>query len=273
MVADIDNHSSVLKLKHAFELRDRFRDLLEELLNAPREIARRDNRSERGSRIVWAEWTLESAPEYTEASLLLGDVIHNLRAAMDHAVWAVTPADVRDKSPTDVAFPLHTDEARYDRWAAKRAEWYGAKVFEVLRYFQPFNAAGTGTLHPLHILQLLSNTDKHRLLNIVAHYQVDMGAVRVVPEPPGGVRSIVNDGPVTGGSVLARVEFMRPMEADAVDLKPTFAYQQVIRYLDHDGDERWLPIGEAMNAIGPDVVEAVGALLSAHGHDTAGEMG
>jgi hypothetical protein len=49
-------------------------------------------------------------------------------------------------------------------------------------------------------LQFLPNTDKHRLLNIVAHNQVNLGGVTVVPEPAGGVRSTVNDGVV--GQVL-----------------------------------------------------------------------
>lgn len=141
-------------------------------------------------------------------------------------------------------------------------------MFEVLRYCQPFNAAGTGTLHPLHILQFLSNTDKHRLLNILAHNQVDMGGVRVDPEPPGGVRSEVNEGAVERGSILARVEFRRPPQEGAVDLKPVFAYEQVVRYVDQAGKENWLQVGDAMNAMGRDVVQAVGLLMSAHEHDT-----
>lgn len=263
-----EDQSAFLKLKRAFVLRDELRDLLEELLSAPRDIRRSDNSAEQTSRMVWVEWVLESMPDHTEAALILGDFMHNLRAAMDHAVWAVTPETVQAESPTDVSFPLHSQEERYIKWAAKRSNWYGSKVFEVLRHFQPFNAVGTEMLHPLHILQFLSNTDKHRLLNIVAHNQVDMGGVRVDPEPPGGVRSVVNEGLVEAGSMLARVEFRRPPLKGAVDLRPVFAYEQVVRYVDQDSNEHWLQVGDAMNAIGPDVVEAVGLVMSAHMHDT-----
>ena len=87
-------------------------------------------------------------------------------------------------------------------------------------------------------------------------------------EPPGGVRSEVNEGLVEAGSAQARVEFRRPLQKDAVDLKPVFAYKQVVRYVDQDGNDHWLQVGDAMNAIGPDVVEAVGLVMSAHEHDT-----
>ena len=125
---------------------------------------------------------------------------------------------------------------------------------------QPFNAVGTGKLHTLHILQFLANTDKHQLLNIVANTQVDLGGFTVDPEPPGGVVSTLNEGVVAKGSVLARVEFARPTQPGKteVTLKPIFAFEQVFRYVDQDGAEQWLVVGDALHEIGPDVVEAVG---------------
>jgi hypothetical protein len=78
------------------------------------------------------------------------------------------------------------------------------------------------------------------------------------------VKSWVNTGVVEAGSVLARVEFLRPDEPDTVTLQPVFAYEQVFRYVDQNGEERWLTVGDAMNAIGPQVFEAVGYVLSAH---------
>lgn len=265
--------SATAKLRHGFEIRDRLRDVLEEQLKAERPISRRDNSGEYSSRTIWTEWIAESVPDYTDAALLMGDFIHNLRASMDHAVWAVTPERIRESQPTQVEFPLHSTKKKYEAWVKKRADWYGPTVFDVLNQSQPFNAVGTGRLHPLHILQYLSNNDKHRLLNIVANSQVDLGGVRVIPEPPGGVRSEINDGLVEVGTVLARIEFARPLAPgkSEVTLLPTFAYEQVFRYVDQDRDEKWLHVGDAMNEIGPDVVEAVSYVLSAHVKDIAME--
>lgn len=261
--------SAFHKLTHGFAIRDRLRDVLAEQQAIERQYRRRDNSSEYTSRTVWAEWVLESDLDYTESALLMGDFIHNLRAALDHAVWAITPAHIQETRPTEVAFPLHSTEKRYTAWAKKREDWYGPTVFESFRSNQPFNAVGTGKLHPLHILQFLSNTDKHQLLNIVANNQVDLGGVSIVPEPPGGVVSTVNQGVVAKGSVLARVEFARPIQPGKteVTLKPVFAFEQVFRYVDQDGAENWLVVGDAMNEIGPDVVEAVTYVLSAHKQD------
>jgi hypothetical protein len=263
--------SAFRKLEHGFAIRDRLRDVLAEQQAVKREYSRRDNRTDYTSRTTWAEWVLESDLDYTEAALLMGDFVHNLRAALDHAVWAITPQHIQEARPTEVAFPLRSTEKGYTAWAKKREEWYGPTVFEVLRSSQPFNAVGTGMLHPLHILQFLSNTDKHQLLNIVANNQVDMGGVSVVPEPPGGVVSTINQGVVAQGSVLARVEFARPKHPgkSSVTLRPIFAFEQVFRYVNQDAAENWLVVGDAMNEIGPDVVEAVGYVLSAHAHDTS----
>ena len=52
-----------------------------------------------------------------------------------------------------------------------------------------------------------------------------------------------------------------------VTLKPVFAFEQVFRYVDQDGAQQWLVVGDALNEIGPDVVEAVTYLLSAHKRD------
>lgn len=261
--------SAFHKLTHGFAIRDRLRDVLAEQQAVERQYLRRDNSSEYSSRTAWAEWVLDSDLDYTEAALLLGDFIHNLRAALDHAVWAITPAHIQEKRPTEVAFGLRSTEQSYAKWAKARRDWYGPEVFEVFKSSQPFNAVGTGTLHPLHILQFLSNTDKHQLLNIVANTQVDLGGVTVDPEPPGGVVSTVNEGIVAKGSVLARVEFARPAQPGKteVTLKPIFAFEQVFRYVDQDGAEQWLVVGDALNEIGPDVVEAVTYLLSAHKRD------
>jgi hypothetical protein len=95
-----------------------------------------------------------------------------------------------------------------------------------------------------------------------------MGGVSVVPEPPGGVVSTINQGIVARGSVLARVEFARPKHAgkSSVTLRPIFAFEQVFRYVDQYAAENRLVVGDAMNEIGPDIVEAVGYVLSAHAH-------
>jgi hypothetical protein len=91
--------------------------------------------------------------------------------------------------------------------------------------------------------------------------------------PTDGIRSRVNEGVVGASSILARVEFARPALTAAVDLKPVFAYEQVFRYVDPTGIERWLQLADAVNRICPDVVDAVGLVLSAHERDMTNDLG
>ncbi|WP_228118069.1 hypothetical protein [Rhodococcus erythropolis] len=254
------------KIERAFEIRDELRDLLEEQLIADRKVTRRSNDKHGTSPTVWVEWIIDEVPDYTRASLLMGDVIHDLRAAMDHAMWSVTPERIQKNNPRDVAFPLHATKEGFDKWLRKRKSWYRTNVTDVLRVQQPYHA-GVDALHPLHILQFLSNTDKHQLLNIVATSQVSLAEVTVDPRPTGEVRSFVNEGVLESGSVLARVEFARPAESRAVDLKPVFAYEQVFRYVGPAQNENWLQLGEAMNRICPAVVDSVGYIFAAHEKD------
>lgn len=259
--------SWVPKLHRGFEIRDELRDYLVEQANAPRPARYETNADEHTNRRVWAQWVAETVPSYERAAVLLGDAIHNLRAAMDHAVWAITPEAVRLAYPRRVAFPLHSTEKLYKDWLKSRKSWYGPTVLAVFEWAQPY-AASANEIHPLHILQYLSNTDKHQLLNVVANNQVNLAEITVEPKPEGGVVSSVNEGVVEPGTVLARVEFPRheaksPGERTSMDIKGVFAYEQVVRYVDISENERWLPVGEVMNRIGPMVVEAVGYVISA----------
>jgi hypothetical protein len=266
-----------IKLNRAFEIRDEFRDYLAEQGSQSRQVRYENNAREVSNPRVWAQWVAESTPAYERAAVLLGDAIHNMRAAMDHAIWSITPEQVRRDHPRRVEFPLHSTERAFKKWLNDRKRWYGPTVVEVLEWAQPFTAPTT-QIHPLHLLQYLSNTDKHRLLNVVAHNQVNLAEITVVPEPEGGVVSTVNEGIVEAGTVLGRVEFQRPVTSRAdeklsVDIQGFFAYEQVVRYIDINDQQRWQLVGEAMNAIGPMVVQAVGYLLSADRKDKGLDSG
>ncbi|HJP61064.1 MAG TPA: hypothetical protein VJ865_13745 [Gemmatimonadaceae bacterium] len=257
--------SHTAKLHRAFEIRDELRDHLAELALAERPIATRNNAADSSNPFVISEWMVpeEGWPPFERAALLLGDVIHNLCAAMDHVVWHATPDRIREAKPRQVAFPLYDRADKYAKWKRDRQGWYTPEVIKVLDWAQPYTA-GKELLHPLHILQYLSNTDKHQLLNIVSNSHVDLGATTVTPEPDGGINLTTHEGVFKPGDILARIEFKRPIDSSAVDIKPVFAYEQVVRYVDRAVKERWLPVGEALNEIGPMVVNTIEAVQVAH---------
>jgi hypothetical protein len=97
-------------------------------------------------------------------ALIVGDVLHNMRSALDHAVWRAADEEKRGKW---TAFPI----------ALKSREWKKSRALEGVpsdlvrraRALQPFvEMPGDPKRHPLAILAKLSNIDKHRTLHTFA---------------------------------------------------------------------------------------------------------
>ncbi len=135
-------------------------------------------------------YRISSMPDYSQfaidVALRIGDVISNVRASLDHAIWGIvadrssgTPAD-----PRGAAFPIAEDEPTLNISRAGKAikphlttdEW---DIVRLALLDQPYPGAegvfvrarwgrwNAGHDHPLRILQTLSNDDKHRLLPTV----------------------------------------------------------------------------------------------------------
>lgn len=133
-------------------------------------------------------YTIKRMPDYarlqTNVALGVGDVIGNLRAALDHAIWGVLfPRAVHlpKFDASGVAFPICDEAARLAGSRAGKAikphltpdEWDIILLSLLDQPYPgiegPFNRStwgrwNAGHDHPLRILQSLSNDDKHRLL-------------------------------------------------------------------------------------------------------------
>lgn len=48
-----------------------------------------------------------------EWSVVIGDCIQNLRAALDHVAWSLTPVDIRTSFPKRPQFPIFDDYQAY----------------------------------------------------------------------------------------------------------------------------------------------------------------
>jgi hypothetical protein len=226
----------------------------------PHRYESRSNKHEATHPLVKVEWRISHAPPPMprKFSALLGDCIHNLRAALDYCTWAAASPDARSSNATQVAFPLHDTAKGFNEWKRKRGSWYGAATLDVIERAQPFHANESERIHQLKLLQVLSNTDKHRLLNVADYVHMDLGPVVVEPEPEGLVSWVADDGPVSVGDVIARIEFRRPLgDGHEVLLKPLFGWYECVRYEPPGGEAQWLMVGEMMNAIAPFVVDVI----------------
>jgi hypothetical protein len=109
-------------------------------------------------RIVYLE--IDDYPPDELWGPVIGDVIHNLRSALDHLAWEIAVPSVRTRMPRGVAFPIFFEETKAFKDVLKRLR---SEFHALIESAQPFQS---GDLHhPLWLLDKLWNTDKHRSLH------------------------------------------------------------------------------------------------------------
>jgi hypothetical protein len=104
---------------------------------------------------------------------MAGDVIHNLRSALDYLAWqlsdmtgrvdAASGTPLTDKEIRDISFPI-IDTTDPDTYKAKRVRQVKAMrqdAIDKIDLIEPYEA---GKGHDLWVLHKLNNIDKHRLL-------------------------------------------------------------------------------------------------------------
>jgi hypothetical protein len=102
--------------------------------------------------------------------LLIGDIAHNYRSALNHAAWSIVDRGSKPVSTLSndqrraVQFPIESDEASF----ANRVQFAlpGAATADIacVRQVQPFAEEGDIEYHALRMLNALNNDDKHRVI-------------------------------------------------------------------------------------------------------------
>ncbi len=107
--------------------------------------------------------------------LLIGDVVHNLRSALDHLVCQL--AILRDPciDCKKTAFPIYDKSGAFNDVANDKVKPYiSPEAFALIESIQPYNAAKAQGKDPkssnLRILSELDIIDKHRMLLVAAKY-------------------------------------------------------------------------------------------------------
>jgi hypothetical protein len=97
--------------------------------------------------------------------VILGDCVHNLRCALDHAVWQVTLLD-GGTPDTGTMFPIASQsESQFERMAKARIPGLSPAHRQLVKDAQPYHHRNDAGAHPLAVLADLSNTDKHQIVN------------------------------------------------------------------------------------------------------------
>jgi hypothetical protein len=97
-----------------------------------------------------------------EWGVLVGEVVHNLRSALDHCVYASAA------KPQGTYFPTFTKEEDWTRKSCDILYSVPEEVVSIIKEAQPYQWKSKASLHPLALLNTLWNQDKHRLLHTTA---------------------------------------------------------------------------------------------------------
>lgn len=101
---------------------------------------------------------LTKSLDETPIAEIIGDILSNLRASLDHAIYAV--ASARHPNPRYAYFPFSDGATGFENSLKGNCKHVQPEMFPLLRSFQPYQR-GNENLYALHALR---NTDSHAMI-------------------------------------------------------------------------------------------------------------
>ena len=177
-----------------------------------------------------------------QLSVIAGDCIHNLRSALDHLPWALVlnnGGEPKEIGNPKTQFPILGAPPRNALTIYAASGGPGTAAEPILDMLQPYSEESDPELraeHPLLVLGRLSNTDKHRILNVVA---CDFGAMVVDRSDGATVRATRRE--VASGTMIFWVLSESPDYR--ADMMATVAFNPSIVFRDTRGlgGEKFVP--------------------------------
>jgi hypothetical protein len=149
-------------------------------------------------------------PPPPELSLTFADMISNLRATLDHIIWALVE-ESGNATHYELTFPCVLDRKKWPSALRRKLKNVPPQWIPAIEQAQPFTAPQPRR-HPMYVLHQLDITNKHRLLIPIEESTFEWEATysanrpireddhRIDQEAPTGTR-------LTDGVELARVRF------------------------------------------------------------------
>lgn len=108
-----------------------------------------------------------------EYSVRLGEIVYNLRSALDQLVWQLVHANYK-KPGRHNEFPILDDESRFNKAVKNKLKGVSQESASKIKEMQPFSENDEWSA--LKTLHSLCNTDKHRSV-IFPYYTVDQCSI------------------------------------------------------------------------------------------------
>ena len=121
-----------------------------------------------------------------EFSVRIGEIVHNLRSALNHLVWQLVIANGETTDRRN-EYPIFREEHRYENESKRKLRGVEPHGKSMIRSYQPYQVHG-GIGSQLWLLHVMSTNDKHRHLNITTAIANGMNAL-VVSDSDGEERT------------------------------------------------------------------------------------
>lgn len=161
--------------------------------------------------------------------LLVGDIVHNLRASLDHIAWQL--ALKKSCTPSfGTEYPVFKSRDDYFAKNRRGGPWkircIDAAAQTVIEKTQPYNAPNPA-LSGLWVVHTLDITDKHQIIPVLASSQRAMKFTaytggHVMPTPPPGGLEIFSFMPLEHDAIMAILTLNPP--DPKVEVKGEFAF-------------------------------------------------
>jgi hypothetical protein len=146
------------------------------------------------------------APPPLRLSTIIGDIIHNLRASLDHLVWQLVRANGGTPNK-QTEFLISESLSDFEANAPRRLKGVSAAALQLIKEMKPYKG-GDDLLSRLHQLDII---DKHKLLIPIgsAHRNVIIDFGRMLPNStismPVALRPADRQYPLEDGAEVYRV--------------------------------------------------------------------
>lgn len=163
----------------------------------------------------WVITIVETDPLPIRLGVLVGDVLHNFRSALDQLVFELAFMDTGGTEIETTQFPASRCLANFNGLRVQQRLLSGLTTRHraTIKRFQPYRGWDGDGPHPLALLDDLSNDDKHR---VVQPALICPNEITASFPPPSGWHdcSVDRTRPVTGRNIVGRpldieTEFLR----------------------------------------------------------------
>jgi len=121
-------------------------------------------------------------------STIVGDIVHNLRSSLDHITWQLvqhgTCTSLKPSDETQIQLPIYNTLPEFDANRKRRLPGVLDVQETIVRRYQPYQRGVAAADHPFAILEVLSNTDKHRNIHLT-FWCASKAAFEVTYQPVG----------------------------------------------------------------------------------------